>query len=576
MIQTLMKQIKEYKKDAILTMICAATEVVLEIIIPLLMASLIDKGIEAKNMSAVYYYGIVMFMVAIGTLMTGFLAGKFAASASTGFAANLRESMYIDIQSFSFSNIDKYSTAGLVTRLTTDVTNVQNAFQMIIRLCIRAPMNLICALAMSFMINRSLSMIFVWAIVFLTIALGSIMFLATRYFNQAFPQYDNLNESVQENVVGIRVVKSFVRENYVIDKFKKTSSKIYQLFVKAESVLAFNNPAMMCAVYGSILLLSWLGAKSVVAGDLTTGELTSLFSYIMNILMSLMMLSMAFIMITMSIASGKRISEVLNEKSDLGSPDHAIKTVHDGSIVFEHVTFSYKHGNGTPILKDMNLTIHSGETIGIIGGTGSAKSTFVNLISRLYDVDEGRVLVGGEDVRLYDLEVLRNEVSVVLQKNVLFSGTILDNLRWGNENATLEQCQEACRLACADEFIQRFEDGYNTYIEQGGTNVSGGQKQRLCIARALLKNPKILILDDSTSAVDTATDASIQQSFEQHIPHTTKIIISQRISSVQNADRILVLNDGMIDGFDTHENLLKTNDIYSMIYDLQLKGKEEA
>jgi len=576
MLKTLFHQIKEYKKDALCTMLAASAEVVLEIIIPLLMASLIDKGIEAHNMSAVYRYGLMMFVIALGTLSLGFLAGKFAAKASTGFAANLRDAMYTNIQTFSFSNIDKFSTAGLVTRLTTDVTNVQNAFQMIIRMCIRAPMNLICALTMAMMINKNLSMIFVGAIIFLVFALGTIMFLAMRYFNEAFPKYDDLNESVQENVVGIRVVKSFVREKFEIEKFQKASSNIYRLFVKAEGVLAFNNPAMMCAVYSCILLLSWLGAKNVVGGTLTTGELTSLFSYTMNILMSLMMLSMAFVMITMSLASGRRIAEVINEKSDLVSPHNALMNVCDGSIIFDHVTFSYKHGQGTPILRDVNVHIHSGETIGIIGGTGSAKSTFVNLISRLYDVDKGSVIVGGKDVRCYDLEVLRNEVSVVLQKNILFSGTILENLRWGNENATLEECQEACRLACADEFIQRFEDGYDTYIEQGGTNVSGGQKQRLCIARALLKKPKILILDDSTSAVDTATDATIQQSFEERIPDTTKIIISQRISSVQNADRILVFNDGVIDGFDTHENLLKTNEIYSMIYDLQMKGKEEA
>lgn len=576
MLKTLMSQIKEYKKDSILTMLFAALEVVMEIIIPLLMASLIDKGIEAQNMNEVIKYGAMMFIIALGTLSLGFLAGKHAARASTGFAANLRDAMYTNIQSFSFSNIDKYSTAGLVTRLTTDVTNVQNAYQMIIRMCIRAPMNLICALSMALMINAELSSIFLVAIVFLVIVLGFIMFFSMRYFNDVFPKYDNLNESVQENVTGIRVVKSFVREQYENEKFKKAAENIYKLFVKAESVLAFNNPAMMLAVYGCILLLSWLGAKSVVAGTLTTGELTSLFSYIMNILMALMMLSMVFVMITMSIASGKRISEVINEKSDLVSPENALMTVKDGSIDFNHVSFSYKHGSGDPVLRDIDLHIQSGETIGIIGGTGSAKSSLVNLISRLYDVDRGSVCVGKEDVRNYDLETLRDEVSVVLQKNVLFSGTILQNLRWGNENATLEECQDACRLACADEFIQQFEDGYNTYIEQGGSNVSGGQKQRLCIARALLKKPKILILDDSTSAVDTATDASIQKSFEERIPDTTKIIISQRISSVQNADRIIVLNDGVVDGFDTHEKLLQTNEIYKTIYDTQTKGKEEA
>lgn len=576
MIKTLSKQIKQYKKDSLLTIFFVIVEVILEILIPLFMAHIIDDGISNRDINAVYKYGLIMFVIAIGTLTTGFLAGKYAAKASTGFAANLRDAMYTNIQSFSFSNIDKYSTAGLVTRLTTDVTNVQVAYQMIIRMCIRAPMNLICALTMAFMINGDLSLIFVGAMIFLIIVLGFIMVTATRYFNQVFPKYDNLNESVQENVVAIRAVKSFVREDYENTKFKKAAQNIYKLFVKAEAVLALNNPAMMLSVYGCILLLSWLGAQSVVGGSLTTGELTTLFSYIMNILMSLMMLSMAFVMITMSIASGRRIAEVINEKSDLVSPDSALTTVENGSVDFNHVTFSYKHGTGEPVLRDIELHIKSGETIGIIGGTGSAKSSLVNLISRLYDVDRGSVFVGGQDVRKYDLEVLRNEVAVVLQNNVLFSGTILQNLRWGNENATLEECEEACRLACADEFIQKFPDKYNTYIEQGGTNVSGGQKQRLCIARALLKKPKILILDDSTSAVDTATDASIQQSFEERIPDTTKIIISQRVSSVQSADRIIVLNDGVVDAFAPHEELLETNEIYRMIYETQTKGKEEA
>ena len=576
MLKTLIRQVKEYKKDAFLTMFFVIVEVILEILIPLMMAGIIDEGIEAQNMNAVYKYGAIMFVIVIGTLSTGFLAGKYAASASTGFAANLRDAMYTNIQTFSFSNIDKYSTAGLVTRLTTDVTNVQMAFQMIIRMCIRAPMSLVCALVMAFMIHAELSMIFVIAMGFLIIVLGTIMFFATRYFNQVFPKYDALNESVQENVVAIRTVKSFVREKYENEKFERAAQNIYKLFVKAESVLAFNNPSMMVAVYGCILLLSWLGAQSVVGGTLSTGELTTLFSYIMNILMSLMMLSMAFVMITMSLASARRIAEVINEKSDLVSPEDALTTVPNGAVDFNHVTFSYKHGTGEPVLRDIELHIHSGETIGIIGGTGSAKSSLVNLISRLYDVDRGSVEVGGHDVREYDLEVLRNEVSVVLQNNVLFSGTILQNLRWGNENATLEECQEACRLACADEFIQNFPDKYDTYIEQGGTNVSGGQKQRLCIARALLKKPKILILDDSTSAVDTATDASIQQSFEERIPDTTKIIISQRVSSVQNADRIIVLNDGVVDGFDTHDQLVKNNEIYRTIYETQTKGKEEA
>lgn len=576
MVKTLFKQIKQYKKDSLLTIFFVVVEVILEILIPLFMAHIIDDGISNRDINAVYKYGLIMFVIAIGTLSTGFLAGKYAAKASTGFAANLRDAMYTNIQSFSFSNIDKYSTAGLVTRLTTDVTNVQMAYQMIIRMCIRAPMNLICALTMAFMINGDLSLIFVGAMIFLIVVLGFIMVTATRYFNQVFPKYDDLNESVQENVVAIRAVKSFVREDYENNKFKKAAQNIYKLFVKAEAVLALNNPAMMLSVYGCILLLSWLGAQSVVGGSLTTGELTTLFSYIMNILMSLMMLSMAFVMITMSIASGRRIAEVINEKSDLVSPESALTTVENGAVDFNHVTFSYKHGTGEPVLRDIDLHIKSGETIGIIGGTGSAKSSLVNLISRLYDVDRGSVLVGGQDVRKYDLEVLRNEVAVVLQNNVLFSGTILQNLRWGNENATLEECEEACRLACADEFIQKFPDKYNTYIEQGGTNISGGQKQRLCIARALLKKPKILILDDSTSAVDTATDASIQQSFEERIPDTTKIIISQRVSSVQSADRIIVLNDGIVDAFAPHEELLEINEIYRMIYETQTKGKEEA
>lgn len=576
MVKTLLKQTKEYKKYSLMTMGAAALEVVLEILIPLLMAGLIDNGIEAKDMNAVFMYGSIMFLLAIGTLSLGFLAGKFAAHASTGFASNLREAMYVNIQTFSFSNIDKYSTAGLVTRLTTDVTNVQMAYQMIIRTLIRAPMNLVCALFMAFMINARLSLIFVGAICFLVVVLGIIMFFAMRYFNQVFPKYDELNESVQENVVAIRVVKSFVREKYENEKFKNAAENINRLFIKAESVLSFNNPAMMLSVYTCILLLSWLGAKSIVGGTLTTGQLTSLFSYVMNIMMSLMMLSMVFVMITMSIASGKRIAEVINEKSDLVSPNNAYMEVKNGQIDFNHVNFSYKHGSGEPVLKDIDIHIQSGETIGIIGGTGSAKSSLVNLISRLYDVNEGSVLVGGKDVREYDLETLRDEVSVVLQKNVLFSGTILENLRWGNENATLEECQEACRLACASEFIEQFPMGYETYIEQGGSNVSGGQKQRLCIARALLKKPKILILDDSTSAVDTATDASIQKSFEECIPETTKIIISQRISSVQNADRIIVLEDGQINGFDTHEHLLETNEIYKTIHETQIKGKEEV
>ncbi len=575
MLKTLYRQIKQYKKASLLTMLFASIEVALEIIIPMLMAYLIDDGIQAGNMNKVIMYGAIMFVIAIGTLTCGFFTGHYAAKASSGFAANLRDAEYTNIQTFSFSNIDKFSTAGLVTRLTTDVTNVQNAYQMMIRTCIRSPLNLICALIMAFMISPDLSMIFVVAIIFLVIALGTIMYLATKYFNDVFPKYDDLNESVEENVSGIRVVKSFVREDYEKEKFQKASENIRKLFVKAEGILAFNNPAMILSVDACILMLSWLGAHDIVGGTLTTGQLSSLFSYVMNILMSLMMLSMVFVMISMSIASGRRIAEVINETSDLTSPENALTDVKDGSIDFNHVDFSYTHGDGTPVLRDVDLHIKSGETIGIIGGTGSAKSSLVNLISRLYDVDKGSVYVGGKDVKEYDLELLRDEVSVVLQNNVLFSGTILDNLRWGNENATLEECQEACRLACADEFIERFPDGYNTMIAQGGSNVSGGQKQRLCIARALLKNPKILILDDSTSAVDTATDASIQKSFDERIPNTTKIIISQRVSSVQNADRILVLDDGVVNGFDTHDKLMETNEIYRTIYETQAKGKEE-
>lgn len=576
MLKTLLGQIKQYKSASLKTMMFAALEVFLEILIPLLMASLIDKGIEAGNMSEVLKYGALMFVIACCTLGCGYFAGKNAARACTGFAANLRESMYENIQTYSFSNIDKYSTAGLVTRLTTDVTNVQQAYMMIIRTLIRSPLTIICAMFMAFMIDPQLSLVFVGAICFLAVCLGSIMFFATKYFNQVFPKYDDLNESVQENVVGIRVVKSFVREDYEIDKLTRASNNIKKLFIKAEGILAFNNPVMMLTVYSCIILLSWLGAKSIVYGNLTTGNLTSLLSYVMNIMMALMMLSMVFVMITMSIASGKRIAEVLNEKSDLTSPEDAIYEVKDGQIDFNHVDFTYKHGTGEPVLKDVDLHIKSGETIGIIGSTGSAKSSLVNLISRLYDVDEGSVCVGGVDVRKYDLETLRDEVSVVLQTNVLFSGTITENLRWGDEDATMEEIQEACHLACADEFIEKFPLKYETHIDQGGNNVSGGQKQRLCIARALLKKPKILILDDSTSAVDTATDASIQKSFKEFIPETTKIIISQRISSVQNADRIIVIEEGKIDGFDTHENLLKTNEIYRGVYETQTKGKEEA
>ncbi|MGN1136186.1 MAG: ABC transporter ATP-binding protein [Oscillospiraceae bacterium] len=570
--KTLIAQIKQYKKDTIITPIFTALEVLFEVIIPLITAKIIDDGISAGNMSAVIKYGIIMLIVAFLSLTCGVLAGKFAATASTGFACNLRRAMYENIQRFSFSNIDKFSTAGLITRMTTDVTNIQNAFQMIIRVAVRAPFTLICSLVMCVAINRKLSLIFLIALIFLGIALFTIIGKVSKIFEVVFKKYDNLNASVQENVSAIRVVKAFVREDHETEKFQNASNAIYKMFVKAESLIALNNPIMMFVVYFCIILISWLGAKFIVAGSLTTGELTSLFSYVMSILMSLMMLSMIFVMITMSEASGKRIAEVINEEPDIVNPETPDTVIPDGRIDFNHVDFAYTHGSGESVLKDIDLHINAGETIGVIGGTGCGKSSLVNLISRLYDVTDGNVCVGGKDVREYDLEALRNSVSVVLQKNVLFSGTILDNLRWGNENATEEECRTVCKLACADEFIERFPDGYNTHIEQGGSNVSGGQKQRLCIARALLKNPKVLILDDSTSAVDTATDAKIREAFAARIPGTTKIIISQRISSVKDADRILVLDDGCISGFDTHEKLLESNEIYKEIYDAQTGG----
>ena len=541
-------------------------------LIPFITAAIIDKGIEAGDMGKVYFYGALMLIMAFLSLLFGMLAGKYAAEASSGFACNLRDGMYENIQTFSFSNIDKYSTAGLVTRMTTDVTNVQNAYQMILRITVRAPLMLICSMFMCFFINMRLSTVFLVAIVILAAALIFIMTRTTKIFDQVFKKYDDLNASVQENVTAIRVVKSFVREDYENSKFTKAAQNLYRLFVKAEGLLAFNNPVMMLVVYGCIIALSWFGAQYIVVGDLTTGELTSMFSYVMSILMSLMMLSMIFVMLTMSAASGRRIAQVLTEKADLTNPDHPETEIADGSIDFHHVSFSYKHGSGEETLHDIDLHIRSGETIGIIGGTGCGKSSLVNLVSRLYDADSGSVCVGGKDVRQYDMETLRNQVAVVLQKNVLFSGTILDNLRWGKEDATEEECENACRQACADEFIQRFPDGYQTWIEQGGTNVSGGQKQRLCIARALLKHPKILILDDSTSAVDTATDAKIREAFAKNIPGTTKLIIAQRVSSVEQADRILVLEDGRVNGFDTHENLMKTNAIYQEIYETQTKG----
>ena len=572
MIKTLLAQVKQYKTASVLAPIFTAGEVLMEVLIPFVTASIIDKGIEAGDISQVYLYGGIMLAMAFLSLIFGVLAGRYAAKASSGLACNLRDGIYEKVQTFAFSNIDKYSTAGLVTRMTTDVTNVQNAYQMILRIAVRAPLMLVCSMIMCFFISVKLSTIFLVAIVILAAALIIIMLRTTKVFNEVFRKYDDLNASVQENVSAIRVVKAFVRESHENSKFKKAAEKLYSLFVKAESNLALNNPVMMLVVYGSILAISWFGAQFIVAGNLSTGNLTSLFSYVMSVLMSLMMLSMIFVMITMSAASGRRIAEVLNEVPDMSNPEKPEETVANGSIDFNHVDFSYKHGSGEKTLRDIDIHINSGETIGIIGGTGCGKSSLVSLISRLYDVDSGSVCVGGKDVRSYDIETLRNQVAVVLQKNVLFSGTIMDNLRWGKEDATQEECMEACRLACADEFIERFPDRYNAWIEQGGNNVSGGQKQRLCIARAILKKPKVLILDDSTSAVDTATDAKIREAFSKKIPGTTKLIVAQRISSVQDADRILVLDNGTVNGFDTHDNLLKTNQIYREIYEAQTQG----
>ena len=572
MLKTLGAHIKEFKRDSILTPLFMILEVLMETIIPLLMASIIDDGVEAGNIHHIYVIGAWMVVAAMFSLFAGIMGGKYGARASAGFARNLRKAMFENIQTFSFSNIDKFSTAGLVTRMTTDVTNIQNAYQMILRMCTRAPASLICAMFMAFYISPKLATIYLIAVIALGAVLMLIVSRAMKYFNQVFPKYDDLNASVQENVSAIRVVKAYVREDYETNKFHRASENIYKMFVKAESIVALNSPVMQITVYSCILGISWLGAKMIVGSTLKTGQLMSLLTYCMNILMSLMMLSMIFVMITMSIASAKRIAEVLNETSDITNPDQPDYDVPNGNITFDHVSFSY-HGDLTsPVLLDINLTIHSGETIGIIGGTGSSKSSLVNLISRLYDVTAGSVLVGDKDVRSYDIDTLRNEVAVVLQNNVLFSGTILDNLRWGNKDATEEECIHACRLACADEFVRSFPDGYHTYIEQGGTNVSGGQKQRLCIARALLKHPKILILDDSTSAVDTATDAKIRYAFANEIPDTTKLIIAQRISSVQNADKIIVLDDGMVNGFGTHDELLATNEIYRDVYESQTGG----
>ena len=572
MIKTLAKYIGKYKKASILTPCCMVLEVLMEVLIPFVTAAIIDQGIEAGNMQKILIYGGLMILMALLSLCFGVLGGKFGAEASTGFACNLREGMYENIQTFSFSNIDKFSTAGLVTRMTTDVSNVQMAYQMILRIAVRSPMTLVISIIMCFVIDAKLSCIFLIAALVLGVTLFFLVKFTMKLFRQVFDKYDELNASVQENVSAIRVVKAFVREQYENSKFIKAASNLYNMFVKAECMIILNNPIMMFVVYSCMIGLSWFGAQFIVTGTLTTGELTSLFSYVMSVLFSLMMLSMIFVMLTMSAASAKRISEVLEEKADIVNPDNPIMEIEDGSIEFEQVDFSYKHGSGEETLKDINLSINSGETIGIIGGTGCGKSTLVNLISRLYDVNNGAVYVGGRDVREYDLEALRNEVAVVLQKNVLFSGSILENLRWGKEDATLEECIEVCKLACADEFIERMPDKYDTWIEQGGTNVSGGQKQRLCIARALLKYPKILILDDSTSAVDTATDARIREAFAKKIPGTTKLIIAQRISSVQGADRILVLNDGRVHGFGTHEELLENNEIYQEIYETQTKG----
>lgn len=572
MIQTLLKQVKEFKRASLLTPVFMVLEVLMETLIPFLMASMIDNGVEVGNQPYIFKVGAFMLVLAAVGLWAGIMGGTYGAKASTGFGRNLREAMYTNIQTFSFSNIDKFSTAGLVTRLTTDVTNIQNAYQMILRMCVRAPISLICAMAMAFFINARVASIYLAAVMILTVFLALIIKFAMRYFTQVFQKYDDLNASVQENVTAQRVVKAFVREEYEIDKFHKASGNIYNMFVRAEKVLAFNSPLMQITVYSCILLISWVGAKMIVGSALTTGELTSLLSYCMNILMNLMMLSMVFVMITMSAASARRICEVLNEKADLGNPEHPVYEVPDGSIRFEDVTFRYNQNSESPVLDHINLEIRSGETIGILGGTGSSKTSLVNLISRLYDASEGTVYVGGRDVREYDMESLRNQVSVVLQKNVLFSGTILENLRWGDEQATEEECRRACRLACADEFIERMPEGYQTYIEQGGTNVSGGQKQRLCIARALLKKPKVLVLDDSTSAVDTATDAKIRKAFATEIPGTTKLIIAQRISSIEDADRIVVMDNGRIDGVGTHEELLENNAIYREVYEAQTGG----
>ena len=572
MLKTLGAQVKEFKIPAILTPLCMIGEVIFEMLIPLLMASIIDNGVEKGDMHHIVVIGLLMLVMALGGLFFGVMGGKMGAKASTGLAKNLRESMYNNIQTFSFSNIDKFSTPSLVTRLTTDVTNIQNAFQMILRMFTRAPISLIVAMAMSFYINAKLAMVYLVAVLVLGVLLFFIIRKATGYFSQIFPKYDGLNESIEENVRGIRIIKAFVREDYETDKLHNASAAIYKMFVRAEKMVVVNGPLMTTTVYTCILLLSWLGAKAIVSDTLTTGELMSLLTYCMNILMSLMMFSIIFVMITLSMASAERVCEVLTETADLTNPENPVMEVKDGEIIFDHVDFRYRKNSSDPVLKDINLHIKSGETIGIIGGTGSAKTSLVNLLSRLYDVDEGAVKVGGVDVRDYDMDTLRSKVAVVLQKNVLFSGSIIDNLRWGDPNATEEECKEACRIACADEFIEKMPEGYHTMLTQGGTNVSGGQKQRLCIARALLCKPQIIVFDDSTSAVDTATDAKIRRGLAEEIPQTTKLIIAQRISSVQDADRIIVMDDGKVNAFDTHENLVKTNAIYREVYESQMNG----
>ncbi len=572
MLKTLGAQIKEYKWASIATPVFMLLEVAVDTIIPLLMASIIDNGVNMGDTRHIYIMGVWMIVAALFGLLTGCLGAKYGAKAAMGFGKNLRAAMFRNIQTFSFANIDRFSSASLVTRMTTDVTNIQNAYMMLLRMAMRAPASIICAMAMSFFISPRLATIYLIAVIVLGALLLFISKAAMKYFDRAFKRYDDLNESVQENVSAIRVVKAYVREDYEKKRFSKAAQNIYDVFVKAESLVVYNSPLMQFTVYACILLISWLGAHMVVSSTLTTGDLMALLTYCMNILMNLMMLSMVFVMISLSLASARRISEVLNEQSTLHNPKEPLYDVPDGSISFKHVTFRYSDTAETPVLSDINLDIKSGETIGIIGGTGSSKSSLVNLISRLYDTDTGSVIVGGHDVREYDMDTLRNKVAVVLQQNVLFSGTILENLRWGDKNATTDECIAACKMACADDFIESFPDKYNTYIEQGGTNVSGGQKQRLCIARALLKKPRILILDDSTSAVDTATDSKIRAALAKTIPGTTKLIIAQRISSVMDADRIIVMNDGKVDGFDTHENLLKNNEIYRDVYDSQTNG----